>query len=76
MLSDYSTVPARILVAHLIGGIPTAYLGGRIQRGIYIRQFGNGNAGTVNAVRTPGLRSGLLVLVANAAKSAAVIGIG
>jgi glycerol-3-phosphate acyltransferase PlsY len=69
---------AALLVAfsYLIGGIPAAYLGGRIQRGVDIREHGNGNVGTVNAVRTLGLRSGLLVLAGDAAKGALVIGIG
>ncbi len=65
-----------VVASYLIGGIPAAYLGGKIQRGVDIREHGNGNVGTVNAVRTLGLRSGLLVLAADAAKGAAVIGIG
>ena len=65
-----------VSVSYLIGGIPAAYLGARLQRGVDIRERGNGNVGTVNAVRTLGLRSGLLVLAADGAKGAAVIGIG
>ena len=65
-----------IAVTYLVGGIPAAYLGGRIQRGVDIRNHGNGNVGTINAIRTLGLRSGLLVLAADAAKGAAVIGLG
>ena len=63
-------------VSYLIGGIPAAYLGGRFWGGIDIRQHGNGNVGTVNAVRTLGMRAGLLVLAADAAKGAAVVGLG
>ena len=71
-------ITAALLIAgsYLIGGIPAAYLGGRIQRGVDIRDHGNGNVGTVNAIRTLGLRSGLLVLAADAAKGAAVVGLG
>lgn len=65
-----------VVASYLIGGIPAAYLGARIQRGVDIREHGNGNVGTVNAVRTLGLRSGLLVLAADAAKGAVVIGMG
>ena len=61
-------------LSYLIGGVPAAYLGRRIQRGVDIRE--HGNVGTVNAVRTLGLRSGLLVLAADDAKGAVVIGIG
>jgi glycerol-3-phosphate acyltransferase PlsY len=63
-------------LSYLIGGVSAAYLGGRIQRGVNIREHGNGNVGTVNAVRTLGLRSGLLVLAVDSAKGAVVIGIG
>lgn len=75
-MSDVLIAALLVMVAYLIGGIPAAYLGGRLQRGVDIREHGNGNVGTVNAVRTLGLRSGLLVLAADAAKGAAVIGIG
>lgn len=63
-------------VSYLFGGIPAAYIGGRFWSGIDIRQHGNGNVGTVNAVRTLGMRAGLLVLTADAAKGAVVVGIG
>ncbi|MEE8046141.1 MAG: glycerol-3-phosphate acyltransferase, partial [Dehalococcoidia bacterium] len=65
-----------VSVSYLIGGGPAAYLGGRLQRGVDIRAHGNGNVGTVNAVRLLGMRSGLLVLAADAAKGAAMIGLG
>jgi glycerol-3-phosphate acyltransferase PlsY len=47
-----------------------------LQRGVDIREHGNGNVGTVNAVRMLGMRSGLLILGADAAKGALVIAIG
>ena len=65
-----------VSVSYMVGGIPAAYLGGRIRGGIDIRNHGNGNVGTVNAVRTLGMRDGLLVLAADAAKGAVVIGVG
>ena len=65
-----------VVVSYLIGGVPAAYIGGRIQIGTDIRKHGNGNVGTVNAIRTLGLRSGLMVLAADASKGAAVIGLG
>jgi glycerol-3-phosphate acyltransferase PlsY len=76
MNTEYLIAALLVAVSYLIGGIPAAYLGARIQRGVDIREHGNGNVGTVNAVRTLGLRSGLLVLAADAAKGALVIGIG
>ena len=76
LLSETLTAALLVVVAYLIGGIPAAYLGGRIQNGTDIRKHGNGNVGTVNAIRTLGLRSGLMVLAADAAKGAAIIGLG
>ncbi len=73
---DLLSAISLVVASYLIGGIPAAYLGAKIQRGVDIREHGNGNVGTVNAVRTLGLRSGLLVLAADALKGAAVIGIG
>ena len=76
LLSETLTAALLIVVSYLIGGIPAAYIGGRIQNGTDIRNYGNGNVGTVNAIRTLGLRSGLMVLAADAAKGAAIIGLG
>lgn len=75
-LSEILIAAVLIVVSYLIGGIPAAYVGGRIQNGTDIRKYGNGNVGTVNAIRTLGMRSGLIVLAADAAKGAAVIGLG
>jgi len=76
MTIDLLTAALLVAVSYLIGGIPAAFIGGKIQRGFDIRDHGNGNVGTVNAVRTLGMRSGLLVLAADGAKGAVVIGIG
>ena len=76
LLPETLTAALLIVVSYLIGGIPAAYLGGRLRGGIDIREYGNGNVGTVNAVRTLGMRAGMLVLAADAAKGAVVVGIG
>ena len=76
MNSDLLIAALLVVVSYLVGGIPAAYVGAKIQRGVDIREHGNGNVGTVNAVRTLGLRSGLLVLAADAAKGSLVIVIG
>lgn len=75
-MSDLLIAIPLVAVSYLIGGIPAAYWAGRFQRGVDIRDYGNGSVGTVNAARTLGLRSGLLVLATDAAKGAAVIGLG
>jgi len=52
-----------IIISYLIGSIPTAYLFGRITKGIDIRKFGSGNIGATNALRVLGRGPGITVLV-------------
>jgi acyl phosphate:glycerol-3-phosphate acyltransferase len=47
----------------LIGSIPTAYIFGRVIKGIDIRRFGSGNVGATNTFRVIGRMSGLIVLL-------------
>ncbi len=51
------------LLAYLIGAIPTAYIFGRVLKGIDIREHGSGNMGATNAFRVLGKGPGALVLV-------------
>jgi glycerol-3-phosphate acyltransferase PlsY len=48
--------------AYLIGSIPTAYIFGRIFKGIDIREYGSGNVGATNAFRVIGRLPGIIVL--------------
>jgi len=52
-----------ILISYLIGSIPTAYIFGRVLKGIDIRKFGSGNVGATNALRVLGKPAGISVLV-------------
>jgi glycerol-3-phosphate acyltransferase PlsY len=52
-----------IFISYTIGSIPTAYIFGRIFKGIDIRNFGSGNVGATNAFRVLGRGAALLVLV-------------
>jgi len=56
-----------LLVAYLLGSIPSGYLAGRA-RGIDIRAQGSGNIGATNVTRILGKKIGILVLVADASK--------
>ena len=49
------------ILAFILGSIPTAYLAGRIFKGIDIRQHGSGNVGAANALRVMGKKIGALV---------------
>lgn len=52
-----------ISVSYLVGGIPTAYIFGRILKGVDIRKFGSGNVGATNAWRLLGKKIGITVLL-------------
>lgn len=65
-----------LLLAFLLGSLPTAYLLGRYVKGIDIRKVGSKNPGAVNAARTLGKGLGLLVLIMDAGKGALAVFIG
>jgi len=50
-----------IIVAYLLGSIPSAYLVVRLATGEDVRKAGSGNVGTTNAVRSAGWWAGLMV---------------
>ncbi|MCX5702884.1 MAG: glycerol-3-phosphate 1-O-acyltransferase PlsY [Candidatus Omnitrophica bacterium] len=52
-----------ILVSYLLGSLPTAYIFGRLLKGIDIRNFGSGNVGATNALRVLGRGPGIAVLI-------------
>jgi len=51
-----------LISAYLIGSIPTAYLFGRIIKGIDIRNYGSGNVGATNVYRVVGKVPGFMAL--------------
>ncbi|MBS1916012.1 MAG: glycerol-3-phosphate 1-O-acyltransferase PlsY [Bacteroidetes bacterium] len=57
-----------ILLAYLIGSIPTAIWVSRYFFGIDIRDYGSGNAGATNTFRVLGSRWGTFVMVADVLK--------
>ncbi len=57
-----------IIISYLLGSIPTAYIFGRVLKGIDIRKFGSGNVGATNAMRVLGKGPGILVLLFDALK--------
>jgi glycerol-3-phosphate acyltransferase PlsY len=56
------------LLCYLIGSLPFGLIVGKVTRGVDIRQFGSGNIGFTNALRTLGWRPALTVLLADIAK--------
>ncbi len=57
-----------VLTAYLIGSFPTAYIAGRLFKGIDIRGFGSGNIGATNTFRVIGRLPGLVVLAVDVFK--------
>ncbi len=66
-----------ILAAYCLGSLPTAYLTGRVLKGIDIREHGSGNVGATNTFRVLGRGPGILVLVVDILKGVlGVLGVG
>jgi len=51
------------VAAYIIGSIPTAYIFGRVLKGIDIREYGSGNTGATNVFRIMGKTPGAIVLI-------------
>jgi glycerol-3-phosphate acyltransferase PlsY len=54
--------------AYVVGSIPTAYIMGRIVKGIDIRNYGSGNVGATNVMRVLGAAAGLATLAVDVLK--------
>jgi len=62
-----------VILAYLLGSVPTAYIAGRWVRGVDIRILGDRNVGAANTYREIGARAGLCVFLADVAKGAVAI---
>jgi glycerol-3-phosphate acyltransferase PlsY len=62
-----------VALGYFLGSVPTAYLAGRIFKGVDIRQIGDGNMGAANAYRQLGPRVGFMVGIVDAAKGALAV---
>ncbi|HEX76304.1 MAG TPA: glycerol-3-phosphate acyltransferase [Dehalococcoidia bacterium] len=62
-----------IICAYLIGSFPSAYIAGRLRKGIDIRQIGSRNMGAMNVFYKVGFVEGILVLTADIGKGAAAV---
>ena len=61
------------VLAYLLGSVPTAYLLGKLFRGIDIREHGSGSVGATNALRVLGKGPALAVLLVDILKGVAAI---
>ncbi|NLM47006.1 MAG: glycerol-3-phosphate 1-O-acyltransferase PlsY [Firmicutes bacterium] len=62
-----------LLAGYLLGSISFGYLAGKLLKGIDIRQFGSGNTGSTNILRTLGTVPAVLVLLLDAGKGLAAV---
>ncbi len=60
---------------YLIGSVPFGLIIGRAVGGLDVRDFGSGNMGTANVLRTVGARAGAITFALDVAKGAAAIGV-
>jgi glycerol-3-phosphate acyltransferase PlsY len=68
-----ATIIIAVVLGYLLGSIPSAYIAGRLSKGVDIRQVGGGNVGAVNVMREVGMLPGVIVLLADIAKGSAAI---
>ena len=64
---------AAIIIGYLLGGFPTAYIVGRLRKGIDIREVGVRNMGAGNTIREIGKLEGAVVSIVDIGKGTAVI---
>jgi len=57
-----------VVLAYLIGSIPTAVWYGRIFFGIDVREHGSGNSGATNSFRVMGKKAGIIVMLIDVLK--------
>jgi glycerol-3-phosphate acyltransferase PlsY len=57
-----------LIVAYLLGSVPSAVWMGKLFYGIDVREYGSGNAGATNTFRVLGWKAGLPVLILDIAK--------
>ena len=62
-----------ILLAYLLGSIPTSVWWGRSFFDIDVREFGSGNAGATNTIRVLGKKAGIPVLIIDILKGVAAV---
>ena len=62
-----------IVIAYLIGSIPTALIISRRFFGIDIRDYGSGNMGATNTFRVLGSRYGTIVMILDMCKGMAAV---
>lgn len=72
-MAFWTTVTVGLVLAYLLGSIPTGYLAGKLLGGIDIRAHGSRSTGATNVLRTLGKWPALTVLLIDVLKGVAAI---
>jgi glycerol-3-phosphate acyltransferase PlsY len=73
MISQILLIAIAIIGAYFIGAIPSAYIMGRLRKGIDIREAGTRSMGAMNVFYQVGFAEGFLVLAVDIGKGAAAV---
>jgi glycerol-3-phosphate acyltransferase PlsY len=73
MTSDIALVLLVVAIAYLLGSIPSAYIVGRLMKGLDIREAGDGRLGAAATYRRIGLTGGITVGLMDLTKGAAAV---
>ena len=68
---NFPMVAVSVVLAYLIGSIPTAVWVGTYRYGIDVREHGSGNAGATNTFRVLGAKAGIIVMLVDIMKGLA-----
>ncbi|MDD2586537.1 MAG: glycerol-3-phosphate acyltransferase [Syntrophomonadaceae bacterium] len=66
-------IATALRISYLLGRIPSAYIVGRLSRGIDIRRYGSGNVGTMNTRAVLGWPAAIFVFIIDVVKGAAAV---
>lgn len=73
MFGDIALSLAVIIIAYLLGSIPSAYIVARLMKGLDIREAGDGRLGATAVYRRAGLRGGIVVAFMDVGKGVAAV---
>jgi glycerol-3-phosphate acyltransferase PlsY len=73
MAGDITLVLGVVIAAYLLGSIPSAYIVGRLLRGVDIREVGDGRLGMAFTYRRVGLLGAIILGVMDVSKGAAAV---
>jgi glycerol-3-phosphate acyltransferase PlsY len=73
MVNDIALALLVIATAYLLGSIPSAYIVGRLMKGLDIREAGDGRLGAAVTYRRVGLTGGIIVGLMDLTKGAAAV---